>query len=118
MIDENVRSELFRFLQRDGYDVKLAARGSSDDLLAKLSLRERRVFLTNDADFTEYTKDEIFSVVWLRIAQHDSSALLDAFRNLLKDSPQFKGNFVVLRPGKFDVFPLGKVIDYKNKTTP
>ena len=114
LVDENVRRELYRFLQGQGYDVKLASKGSSDGALAKVSLEERRVFVTNDAGFTEYTKDEIFSVVWLRILQSDLGGLLNAFRILLKDSLQFKGNFVVLWPGKFDVFPLGEVIDYKN----
>ena len=93
--------------------MKVAQKGSSDALLAKLSLREKRVFVTNDQDFTEYAKTEIFSVVWLRIPQHDSVALLTSFEKMLKDSPALKGSLVILYPEKFDVFPLGEIIEYK-----
>src|SRR3989344_4338431 len=110
LLDENVRAELGRFLREKGCDVKIAQKGSSDTVLAQLSLEEKRVFVTNDADFTEYSKDEIFSLVWLRIPQHDSATLLDSFEKLLGDSHMFKGNLVILWPGKLDISPLGEVI--------
>jgi len=111
LIDENVRRELYRFLQKEGRDVKLASRGSSDSVLARLSIEERRVFVTNDADFTEYAKSEIFSVVWLKISQSNLDGLLNSFRILLKDSPVFEGNLIIVWPEKFDIVPLGEVID-------
>ena len=69
LLDENVRRNLYQFLQEEGRDVKLAPKGSSDSALARVSLEERMVFVTNDADFTECSRDEIFSVVWLKIPQ-------------------------------------------------
>lgn len=39
LLDENVRKELSTFLKEMGYSVKLAPKGSSDEILATISLK-------------------------------------------------------------------------------
>lgn len=51
LLDENVRFDLYRFLQSKGDDVTRAHTSTSDRFLAQRSLQERRVFVTNDQDF-------------------------------------------------------------------
>ena len=68
LLDENVKKELLQFLKKD-FDVIFKPKRLSDDKLSEFSKSEQRVFVTNDEDFSEFTKEEIFSVVWLRIPQ-------------------------------------------------
>ena|SRR3989338_638864 len=85
LLDENVKKELLRFLNSEGYDV----------------------------DFTDtflYPKDKIFSVVWLRIPQDKPKALLESFSILLKDKSKpedFEGFLIELREdGSFKSSPI------------
>ena len=107
LLDENVRIELSNFLKRRGIDVKLHTKSATDSFVASLSKREQRVLVTNDEDFCECSKDEIYSVVWLRLPQNDSEGLVRSFEKLLGSYKNFPGRLVVLRRGKWDEFPLG-----------
>ena len=51
LVDENVRTELSRFLRIQGFDFKLAPKGASDKQLALISKTEKRILVTNDEDF-------------------------------------------------------------------
>jgi len=77
--------ELSRFLKAHGFDFKAVSRSSSDSLIASVSKREKRILVTNDADFCEYSKDAVFAV--------------------------FAGKLVLLRTKTWETFPLGKWID-------
>ena len=111
LLDENVRIELFNFLKRRGIDVKLPPKSAPDSAVALLSKREQRVLVTNDEDFCECSKDEIYSVVWLRLPQNDSEGLVKSFEKLLASFKNFSGRLVVLRRGKWDEFPLGEKVE-------
>ncbi len=50
--DENFRSDVVKFLQNRGHDVKVAPKGSLDRHVAALAKKEKRVLLTNDTDFS------------------------------------------------------------------
>lgn len=89
-------------------------RGALNGKLAKLSKSEKRVFVTNDSDFTDpmlYTKEAIFSVILLRIPQGDTKALLKSFSSLLKERSKpedFEGNIIVLKEEGFEVSRIGE----------
>ena len=111
LLDENVRCELFAFLRSKRVDAKLVPKGSSDKEVAAMSKRERRVLVTNDADFATsgvYSKERLFALVWLRLPQADVKDLLSSFELLLLKFPsKIAGRVVVLRAGFWDVVPFG-----------
>lgn len=109
LLDENVRIELFHFLQDKGYDAVCARKQSTDKELAQLSLQEDRVLVTNDEDFSYYSKSEIFAVVWLRIPQADSRALHDAFVMLMGECDDFSDKLIILETDEWRAVLLGKV---------
>ena len=106
LLDENVRHELFVFLKSKGWDVKFVPKGSTDREVARLSKRERRVLVTNDADFTIpelYSAKDLFAVVWLRLPQADKEGLLETFALLLGKVKDFAGKVVILRFKSWEV---------------
>ena len=86
--DENVKKRLERFLLQHGFDVVTASKRTPDDELAQLSKFEKRVLITNDNDFIKFSKEDIFSVVWLRIPQEKPQLLLESFSKLLEANPK------------------------------
>lgn len=71
-----------------------------------MSVSEKRILITNDQDFIEYAKDEIFCVVWLRIPQNDLRSLLSTFQKLLKDVKDFLGKQIHVGKDNWEEFPL------------
>ncbi|MFH1048520.1 MAG: DUF5615 family PIN-like protein [Patescibacteria group bacterium] len=109
LLDENVRAELFDLLDSQNWNVKKAAPGAPDKLLSLLSLKEHRVLVTNDSDFCELLKSQVFSVVWLRVPQNDVVSLLASFSKLLSklSEKEFRGQLIVLESEeKWKTFPL------------
>jgi len=76
LFDENVDERLKRFLKQQSVDVITNPKRLSNGKLADFSKSEQRVLVTNDEDFTEFTKEEIFSVVWLSIPQRKIESLI------------------------------------------
>ena len=112
LLDENVRVELARFLKQKRFDIKLAAKSVPDSHHAGISKQQRRILVTNDQDFTNYTTDEIFSVVWLRISQSDADSLITSFEKLLKELKTFKGKLIILNAIGWEEFPLFKEVKF------
>ncbi len=106
LLDENVRIELLRHLKVKGYDVKFMPKSTPDSRLANLSKREKLIIVTNDEDFTDYSKDKVFCVVWLRIPQSDPQTLISSFVKLLSEFTSFEGKLIVLEPNNWEDFPL------------
>jgi len=87
------------FLKASGYNILIAPKGSSDRVVAELSIAQKRILVTNDSDFESKTPLEVFSIILLRMPQTDPSMLLNAFATLLaqKKSPkQFSGKLIIL----------------------
>jgi len=63
LLDENVKRDLLTFLISKGYDAISKPKGLSNGKLAEFSKLEKRVFVTNDEDFLEFNKEQIFSVI-------------------------------------------------------
>lgn len=108
LLDENVRIDLYKFLQSSGFDIKAGPKGAPDSHLASLSKTEKRIFVTNDEDFAQYTNDKIFSVVWLKIPQNNPKSLITSFTKLIKEFNKFYGRLVILKAEKWKDFPLSK----------
>lgn len=107
LLDENVRVELSRWLTASGVDVIRSPKRTANGALARRSLTERRVLVTNDEDFTEYAVGTIFGVVWLRIPQDDPDGLIRSFARLLKWPPsKFQDKLVMLSRKRIEVFSL------------
>jgi hypothetical protein len=98
LLDENVRLDLFRFLQKEGYDVARALASTNDRLLAQRTLKERRILVTNDHDFWWYPKHTIFSVILLKVPQYDGVTLISTFTKLMKEEKSFRGCVFTLYP--------------------
>ena len=114
LLDENVRSELGRFLRSCAVDIKRAPPSTPDALIASLSKKEKRIVVTNDIDFCKYGKEEIFGLIWLRIPQNNPNALVMAFEKLLDQFKDFPGRLVVLEINKWADFPLAGIPDIES----
>jgi len=110
LLDENVHKKLYVYLKENEYDIKLAPKGASDKQLASISKAENRIFVTNDEDFTDYSDNRIYSVVWLRIAQGEADILISTFDKLIKNFNNFAGRIVILKAERWNDFPLTKEI--------
>lgn len=108
LLDENVRRELSAYLKRNNFDVSLALKAATDQRLAIVSKTDKRILITNDEDFTLYTSDRVFSVIWLRIPQGDSQALVSSFEKLMQEISSFSGKLIVLEEKRWQELPLGK----------
>ena len=67
LLDENVRKELFDFLKKSSYDIE-QIRGLTNGKVAALTLKEKRVLVTNDSDFSNremYPRDKFFLLLFL-----------------------------------------------------
>lgn len=113
LLDENVRADLAKYLESQGLDVKLALKASPDSYLATLSKTEKRILVTNDDDFADYSNDNIFSVILLKIPQNDPESLIVSFTKLLKEFNKFTGRLVILETGKWNELSLPRDISYK-----
>ncbi len=108
LLDENVRIELFKFLQASSIDVKLSPKSASDSFLANISKREKRILVTNDSDFLLYPRSKLFAVVWLRIPQSDAQGLINSFSGLLSAKISWQGKLVILTLEGRKIKKLGK----------
>ena len=111
LLDENVRSELEPFLKSKELSV-ISPKGVANGNLAALSKAEKRILVTNDADFTDpvlFPKEKIFALIWLRIPQNDPEALLRSFSALLKEKTKqkdFEGQLITLKKDGFESSPI------------
>ena len=108
LFDENVDKRLERFLKQQGIDIISKSKGLANGKLAESSKSEQRVFVTNDSDFIEFTKDSIFSIAWLRIPQREIGSSIREFSKLLKEAKpeDFEGNLITLKETGFKISPL------------
>ena len=117
LLDENVHFELFNFLTNRGYNVKVPQKGLRDTEVASISRLEKRILVTNDADFADpelYSKDDLFSLIWLRIPQSEVKVLINSFQRILKGYNQkYESRLIILQKDIWDVFPLAIKVKLK-----
>lgn len=95
-VDENVRRDLSTFLIKKGFDIISPEKGTTDNEIAKLCHTKKLVLVTNDTDFSKYSKNKIYSVILLKIPQADKESLLSKFEELLKKQTNFEGKLITL----------------------
>ena len=110
LLDENVRAELKKFLRSREFDLKLAVKGSSDQVLARLSKKEQRVLVTNDADFAMMAVSKVFGVIWLRLPQNNPAMLMAGFETVLVECKGFRGRIIILEASGWSSLPLAREI--------
>lgn len=110
LLDENVKKVLLTFLQSKKLDTVIVPKSATDAKITTISIKQKRIIVTNDEDFQWYTKDQVYSVVLLKIPQSDSRGLISSFEKLLKEFSNFSGRIVVLETGKWNDYPLWEEI--------
>lgn len=108
LLDENVHRKLEYFFTSEGYDVCTIPKGAKNGVLAAKSKAEKRIFVTNDSDFSVYPKESIFCVIWLRIPQYKPEALIASFTKMLKSiaNKDIGGTLIILREGSHEISAL------------
>ncbi len=96
LIDENVRRDLLIFLTKKDFKVLSPQKGTTDNEIAKLCLNKKLILVTNDTDFSKYSKSKIYSVILLKIPQAAKDALLNLFEKLLSKQINFEGKLIIL----------------------
>ena len=90
-IDENLPGEAAELFRQAGYDVATVLEqdlgGSSDEGLATICQKERRVFVTLDMDFGDiraYPPAEFYGLIVLRLKRQDKPYVLRVFSRLIR----------------------------------
>lgn len=96
LVDENVNFKLYKFLKHKGIDVISTPKTLKDKDIAQICLKETRILITNDEDFSGYLAEEIYSVIWLRIPQNKPEVLTASFEKLLSECKDFSGKTIIL----------------------
>ena len=84
LLDENVHRGLFSFLVDLGHDVKLSPKSIKNGKVFELALKEERVLISQDADFSAYKSSKHFGIFLLRIRPRDLETQKRAISILLK----------------------------------
>ena len=114
LADENIGLEVVSFLRSRHHNVSSVLemeklRGSSDDFLASLANREKRVILTLDKDFGELIFKKLrpaAGVVLLRLLNERQQSIIEVLEKLLKSKTSFRGNFVVVSEDTVRIRPI------------
>lgn len=96
LVDENVRNDLLIFFKKERINFTSPIKGSTDSQIARHTLKENLVLITNDNDFSRYSKNKVYSVVLLKIHQAKKDELINAFSKLLKQKINYKGKLILL----------------------
>ncbi|MEK7107256.1 MAG: DUF5615 family PIN-like protein [Patescibacteria group bacterium] len=105
LVDENVRSEVARFLSKLG-DATRPSKGASDSAIAKICEKEWRILITHDNDFANtvaYPPDKYAGIVLIRIHPSTPEVVTAALSNLFAtyDENSLDGRLVILGANGF-----------------
>ncbi len=109
LLDENVNRKLENYLLKKGINVQCSPKGIKNGKLALLAKSDERVLITNDSDFIMMNKEKLFSVIILKIPQHNTNMLFEAISSILlkrQSEEDYKGKCIILKPNKFEVHEL------------
>ena len=60
LLDENVKAVLLKYLKSAGFEAKIIPKSIKDSEVAKISITEQRILITNDHDFQWYSKSQVY----------------------------------------------------------
>jgi hypothetical protein len=91
LVDENLPVAIADLLRRDGHDVvflpETDLRSASDEAISQVSIRERRVIVTQDHDFPLPDSQELHGLVLMRPPRASGhEVLVRMFEGLMADS--------------------------------
>lgn len=109
LVDENVRSEVAKFLTSLG-DVKRVPRSASDKAVAKIAEADWRILVTHDKDFANslaYPPQRYAGIVILRIHPPAPDVIINALSNLFSkyNEEVLDGRLVILESDGFLINP-------------
>lgn len=61
------------------------------------------MLITNDKDFSQLSKEQVFGVIWLRIEQGDVQGLIKAFKKFLKVKASLENKLIILWVDKLEI---------------
>ena len=109
LVDENVRSEVAKFLATLG-DVTHAPKGASDAAIAKICEKEWHILITHDKDFSNtvaYPPIKYAGIVVVRIHPPAPEVIIKALSNLFSmyNEEALDGTLVILEANGFTIDP-------------
>jgi predicted nuclease of predicted toxin-antitoxin system len=103
LTDENIDSEVVRFLREQGFDVchvcEEGLRGAVDVDLIRKAVAENRVIVTHDSDFGRlavYTGEPIVGLLFLRPGHIDPAFTIETIKAILDHDLDVEPPFVLV----------------------
>tara|TARA_Y100000034_G_C6719661_1_gene318354 strand:- start:26 stop:430 length:405 start_codon:yes stop_codon:yes gene_type:complete len=117
LLDENVNNILLKFLNSLKIDANYKPKGLSNGKLAEFFKIDKKVLITNDNDFNDpiiYSKDDIYSIILLKVPQNKPESLITSFKKFPKENSikNFEGKLITLYEDEFDVESLATKYEY------
>ena len=108
LIAENIPIKLDSILSAKGWDVQRVPSGMSDEEIADLSKREKRVIITQDkhfADIRVYAPKDFCGIVRLRFSPPLIPDIASSLEKLFSTFPpqEISGKLIVLRKDKIQI---------------
>ena len=109
LLDENANIRLIPFLKNKGHEAVRVPAGFSNGAVFSLAVKERRILITHDADFS--LDPPVFDhsgVLLVKIPPRDFEDIKSSFEKLLseKTSPNlFANRLFLLFKGRYEDFP-------------
>lgn len=108
LVDENLPHSLTRVLRELGHNVldvvEANLRGTSDEMLWQIAVREKRILITRDLGFSlPNLRPASAGVILIRIPDTSTSlTITNLFRNSLRTMKlkELKGHITVISPGR------------------
>ena len=97
-------------LKEWGFNVVSVPQGATDENIARLARRSKRILLTFDADFANiliYPPQEFFGIVRINIQPQFLNTVIEALKNLFvtfNSQRSFRGKLIILEPAGFRVW--------------
>jgi predicted nuclease of predicted toxin-antitoxin system len=98
LADENINSEVSRYLESLGINV-LEVKGTDDQTLLDLANKESKIILTHDADFGTMAiaaGSPVFGIVFLRPGHISPEFTIGSLRTLFDQAPEVSSPFLIV----------------------
>ena len=90
LLDENIDVRLASYLKNQGFSVSFSPKGIDDQSVIELAQKEKRIFISNDVDFTDtllYPPKMFFGIIIFRIHPPRLDKLITSLTQLLTKLP-------------------------------
>lgn len=107
LCDENIAGAVVRYLKEDGHDVLRATPGMPDEDIGKVALREKRVIITHDSDFTNiltFPPRTFFGIIRIRIDPPINAVVIASLQRVFtayRGMRRLRGRLIIALPETF-----------------